>query len=111
MRNLSHLAKAFSLKGSVTDGQNFVDEQNFGFEMRGDGEGQTHLHPAAVVFQRSIEKAFHFREGHDLVELPFDFRFAHTKEGAAHEHILAARELRMETRADLEKAADAPANL
>src|SRR5580693_256633 len=79
--------------------------------MRGHCKRQANLHPAAEVFQGSIEKAFHFREVHDLVELPPDFLRAHSQDGAAHEHIFAARELWVETCADLEKAADAAVNL
>ena len=79
--------------------------------MRGYCEGQAHLHAAAVVLQGSIEEAFHFGEGYDLVELPADFCGAHAEDGAAHEHIFASGELGVETGADFEKAADAAVKL
>ena len=67
--------------------------------------------PLLIVLQRSIEEAFHFREIHDLVEFPVDFRFAHAQDGATHIHIFAAGELGVETGADFEKAADAAVKL
>ncbi len=99
------------MEGGVADGEDFVDEQNFRFEMGGDGEGEAHLHAAAVVLEGSVEEAFHFGEGHDLVELAADFCGAHAEDGAAHEHIFAAGELGVETGADFEKAADAAVKL
>ena len=73
LRDVAHLAEAFLLERSVADGEDFVHEQDFGLEMRGDGEGEAHLHAAAVVLQGGVEEAFHFGEGYDLVELAADF--------------------------------------
>ena len=36
-----HLAEAFFLEGGVADGEDFVNQQDFRIEMRGDGKGQS----------------------------------------------------------------------
>ena len=72
-RNVAHLAETFLLKGNVADGEDFVDEQDFGFKMGGNCEGEAHLHAAAVMLHGSVEEAFHLGEGYDLVELAADF--------------------------------------
>jgi hypothetical protein len=34
-----HFPQTFFLELSVADGEDFVDDKNFGFEVRGDGKG------------------------------------------------------------------------
>jgi hypothetical protein len=36
---IPHLSQALFLEGGVADGKNLIDEENFGFEVCGDGEG------------------------------------------------------------------------
>src|SRR5215472_1280509 len=107
----SILLMHFLLKGSVADGKNLIDEKNFGLEMRRHRKRQTRLHSAAVMLQRRIKKALHFREGHDFVELPRDLCLAHPQDRAAHEHVFASAEFEMKTSAYLEQATHAAVNL
>lgn len=102
-----HFAEAFLLEGGVADGEDFVDEEDFGFEMGGDGEGEAHAHAAAVMLERRVDEALDFGKGDDLVEFADDFGFAHAEDGSAEEDVFAAGELRMEAGADFEKAGDA----
>ena len=106
-----HFAKAFSLERSVADGQDFVDEQDFRFEMRGHGEGEAHVHAAAIVLHRGIDEMLDVGEGDDLVELAVDFALAHAEDGAVQIDVFAAGELGVKAGADFEQAADAAANL
>src|SRR5579862_864312 len=59
-RYVAHFTQALFLKGDITHRQDFIDKQNFRLEMGGHSEGETHLHAAAEVFQRSIEEALYF---------------------------------------------------
>ena len=89
---LGHLAKTFFLKGGIPDGEYLVDEQNFRLEMRRDGKRKAHLHTAAVVLERRVEKALYFGEGDDLIELAVNLGLAHSQDRAAQVYILAAGE-------------------
>jgi len=62
-RDILHLSEALCLKFRVPDRQDLVDDQNFRLQMRCDREGQSHIHAAAVVFDRRVEKLLHAGEG------------------------------------------------
>jgi hypothetical protein len=91
--NVVHLSKAFSLKLGISHGEYFIDDQDFWFEVGGDGEGQADVHAGAVALDRRIEEVFHFRERHDLVELAGNLAAAHPQDAAVHVDVLAARQL------------------
>src|SRR5437762_1840379 len=57
------------LKRRVADGEDFVNKQNLGLNLRGDGEPQAHRHAIAVNPQGTVDKLFHFGEGDDVIEL------------------------------------------
>src|SRR5487761_1605936 len=106
-RNVAHFAEAFFLEGGVADGEDFIDEEDFGFEMRGDGEGEAHAHAAAVMLEGRVDEALAFGEGDDFVVFAQNFGFAHAENRAAEENVFAAGQLRMKAGADFEQAADA----
>src|SRR5262249_37004657 len=108
-RDILHLSEALCLKFRVPDRQDLVDDQNFRLQMRGDREGQSHIHPAAVVLDRRVEKLLHAGEGDDRVEPPADFFAAHSQNGAVDEYVLAAGHFRMKPGADLKETGDPPA--
>src|SRR5581483_8440870 len=106
-----HFLQTFLLELGVANRKHFIDEENFRVEMRGDGEGKAHIHSARIPFHRGIEKLFDFSEGHDFVELLFDFPASHSKDGPVQKNIFAAGELRVETGPDLEERASAAINI
>ena len=63
------------------------------------------------MLERRVDELLHLGECHNLIKFAFCLTLAHAKNSPAQENVLAARELGMETRADLEQAADAPMNL
>lgn len=71
-RDLLHLAETLVLECEVADGEDFVDDQDFRFEMRCDGESQPDIHAAGIVLHLRVEEALDLGKGHDLVELPRD---------------------------------------
>ena len=108
--DIAHFAETFFLEIDIADGEDFVDEEDFGLEMGGDGKGEADVHAGRVVLDGSVDKLFEFGEGDDFVELAGDFGFAHAEDGAGEESIFAAGKLGMEAGADFEEGADASAN-
>src|SRR5579885_2869087 len=108
--DIAHFAEAFFLEVDVADGEDFIDEEDFGFEVSGDGESETDVHAGGVVLDGGIDELFEFGEGDDFVELGGDFAAGHAEDGAGEEGVFAAGEFRMEACADFEEGADAAAD-
>ena len=70
--NCLHLAQALLLERGVADGQDLVDDQDLGIQVRRHGEGEPDIHPAGVALHRRVEELFDLGEGDDLVELAGD---------------------------------------
>ena len=100
------LPEAFLLECIVADGQHLVDDQDLRLQVRGDGEGQPHVHPRGVALHRRVEELLDLGEGDDLVELAVDLHLPHAQDGAVEIDILPAGKLRMETRPHLEQRGD-----
>ena len=105
-RDLRHLAEALLLELGVADGEHLVDDQDLGFQMRRDGEGEPHIHARRVALDRRVEKFLDLGEGDDLVELPFDLGAAHAEDGAVEKDVFAAGQFGMKAGADFEQAGD-----
>ena len=111
LSHLAHLAQALLLELSVADREDLVDEEDLGFEVGGDGEGQADAHAAGVALDGGVDKLLDAGEGDDLVELAVDLGFAHAEDGAVEVDVVAPGQLGMEAGADLEQAGDATAQL
>ncbi|MCG3161346.1 MAG: hypothetical protein JMDDDDMK_02514 [Acidobacteria bacterium] len=111
MRDVIHLAQAFTLKSGVAYGQHFVNQQDFGIEVRSDGEGQPQIHPAGVMLDRRVNELFDFGESDYLVELVFDLGAPHSQDCAVQVDVLASGQFRMKPGAYFEQRTDAPANV
>jgi hypothetical protein len=96
------------LESQIANRENFVDEKNLGFEMRGNGESEAQLHPGAVALQRSVYELLDLGEGNNLVEFSSNFGSAHSQDSAAQEYIFSSGEIRVKSSADFEQAADPP---
>src|SRR5438128_3345039 len=101
---VAHLAETFLLEIDVPDGQNFVHEKDFGFQVGGNGKGETDVHAAGVVLHGRINEFLQLCESHDLVKFGGDFAFAHAENGAGKKRVFPPRQFRMEASADLKKA-------
>ena len=106
-RDIPHLAQALPLKLQIADREHFVDDQNLAAQMRRHGEGQPHIHAAAVMLHGRVEKALDAGECDDRVELAADLRARHPENRAVEEHVLAPGELLIEAGAHFQKASDA----
>ncbi len=108
---LLHAAEATALELGVADGEHLVDEQDLRLEMSGDGESETHVHPARVPLHRRVDELLDPGELDDRVVAPVDLAALHPEDRPVQIDVLAAGELGMEACSDLEQAADAAANL
>ena len=96
----------------VADGEHLVDDQDVRLEVRGDGEGQPHVHAARVALHRRVEERRSISgEVDDLVELARDLARFMPRMAPFKIDVLAAGQLGMKAGADLEQAADAAADL
>ena len=77
---LVHLPQTLFLEGGVADREHFIDHENFRIEMRGDRECEPHIHAAAVMLDRGVEKPFHLGESDDLVEAPPHLGASHAED-------------------------------
>jgi hypothetical protein len=98
--DVAHLAETFFLEIDVADGKDFIDEENFRFEVGGDGEGEADVHAAGIVFNGSIDEFFEPCKGDDFIEFAGDFGFAHTKDGTGEKCVLSASQLGVEASAN-----------
>src|SRR5205807_6188671 len=69
-----------------------------------------HVHPARVALHRGVDEPLDLGERDDLVELRLDLAPPHPEHRAVQVDVVAARELRVETGADLEQRADGAAD-
>ena len=72
---LFHSLKAFGLKVGVTNGEDFINEENFRVDVDGDREGQTHVHARGIVFNGLIDKFFDFGKIDDFLQILLNLSF------------------------------------
>jgi hypothetical protein len=93
---------ALALEGLVADGQHLVQQQHIGLDVRGDRECQPHHHAARVGAHRHVDELLELREGDDPIEPLAHVALGEPVDGAVHEDVLAAREIRVEARPQLQ---------
>ena len=74
--------------------------------MRGDREGQTHVHSARVVLHWRVDETIDLGKCDDLVELARDLGVLHAEDRSVQIRVLAAGEIPVEAGANLEQRAD-----
>ena len=65
--DILHLADGFFLELGVTDGQDFIDDQDLGLQMGGDGESEPHGHAGRVALDWRVDVAFTSGECDDFL--------------------------------------------
>jgi hypothetical protein len=105
-RNVIHFPEAFFLELGVADSKYLIDNKDLRLQMRGDREGKADIHPRRVAFDRGVQKFFHLGKVHYFVEFTRDLAPRHAEDRAVEINVLAAGELGMKARSDLQQAAD-----
>src|SRR5205085_430975 len=78
-------------------------------QMRSDGEGKPHVHPATVVLDRSVQELLDLREIDDRIKLATHLVAPHAQDGAVEIDVVPAGQFRMEPSAHLQQATDSTA--
>ncbi len=106
------LPRHFFWKNDVADREDLVHEEDLGLEMRRDRERETQEHAARVALDRRVRRTGRSRRTRRCSSrFRCDLGALHPEDRAHQEDVLAARELRVKPRADLEERADPSADL
>lgn len=87
----------------IADGEDFIYDEDFGFEVGGDGEGESDVHPGGVAFDGGVYKLFDTGEGYDFVEFAADFGAGHAEDGAVEVDVFATAQFGVEAGTDFEQ--------
>lgn len=94
-----HLRQALLLEGRVPHGQHLVDYQDLRLQMGGQREGEAHVHPARIVFDRGVDEAVHLGESNNPIELTVHLGPPHPEDRAVEVDVFAAGEFGVEATA------------
>ena len=83
--------EALALELLVADGEDLVEQQHVGVDVRGDREAEPHVHPRRVGAHRQVDVVADARELHDLVHPLADLGARQAVQRAVQEDVLAAR--------------------
>ncbi len=101
-----HEGEAFASESGVADGQGLIDDQDVGFGVNADREGQPRAHAGGIEPHRLIEKRTDRGKLGDRWYPPKYIRPAQSKDRATNQHILAARHLPIESGAKRQDRGD-----
>ena len=101
--------QALLLEGLVAHGEDLVDQEDVGVGVHRHGEGQPEEHARAVVLHLRVDELLDLAEGDDVVEALLELRPGHAEDRAVEEHVLPAREVRVEAGAHLDQPGHAAA--
>src|SRR2546423_1060158 len=102
------LLAAFSLKVRISNGEDLVDQEDVWLDVDGNRESEPDVHSRRVILDGRVDEVLQPGEVDDLVESLIDLPLAETEYGAIEVDVLATRELRMESRAELEQGRNLP---
>src|SRR5690606_6031025 len=89
--HLLDAVECLRLEAEVAHGEDLIDHQHVGIDVRRDREAEPRVHPARVALDRSVYELLDLGERHDLVEAARDLPAAHPHDGTLQEHVLASR--------------------
>ncbi len=105
---IAYPCEALHLKLGVAHGEDLVDEQHVGLEVRRNRKSETHVHAGGVPLDRRVDEPFDAGEFDDVGELGRDLAAAHAKDRGAQEDVLATGQFRMKAGTDLDERRQPP---
>ena len=103
--------EALLLERLVADREHLVEQQHVRAHVHRDREPEPHVHPGRVRSHRDVREVLELGEPEDLVEVLFDVLPPQPVDRRVQVHVLDARELRVESGADLDQRPDPAADL
>src|SRR4051812_11223580 len=95
--------EALLLERLIAYRQDLVQQQDVGFDLRGDRERQANLHPGREVLELLVDEPLELGEGDDLVEPGVELLPRQAEEGAIDPDVVPRVELGVETNAELDE--------
>src|SRR5262245_36329395 len=102
--HLPHFPHAFLLELRIPHRQDLINDEDLGLEVCCHGEGEADVHAGGIALDGGVKELLDVSECNDFVELPANLGPSHAEDGAVEVDVLAASELGVETRADLQEA-------
>ena len=96
-----HALEALVLKADVAHRKRLVDDEDFRIDAGLHGECQAHIHAAGVGLDRAVDELADIRKSRDFIETSCHLFVGQTQNRTIHEHVFAAGEFRIETRAQI----------
>ncbi len=109
--NSRDLAEALPLEVLVADREDLVEQEHVRLDVGRDREAEPHVHPGRVRPDRQVDEALELGERDDLVHQLADARAREAVDRAVQVDVLAAGEVLVEPRAELEQRGDPAAGL
>ena len=103
--------EALLLEIGVAHRQHLVDQQDVGFQERGDGEAQPHLHAEGEELDLAVDGVFEPGELDDLIESFAGELAAHAEHGAVEEDVLPSGQVGMDAAGHAEERTQAALRL
>ncbi len=84
---------AFLLEGGITDGKDFVEEENIAFGADSDRKSKANLHTTGEIFEFLVHEVAEFGKINDFIVHGVNFFVAETEQSAIKVDVFATREL------------------
>ena len=94
--HLKYAIDALSLKGSITNGEHLINEDDFREDVNGDAKPESSDHTAGVALNGNVDKLSQFRELDDIAEKFSHLLWLHSLYSGIQENILSTGALQVE---------------
>ena len=94
----------------VAHGEHFVDQEQVGFRVDGDGEAQAHVHSGRIVLDRRVDELAQLRIAHDAVQPIVDLGATKAVDRAVEVNVFPASQVQLETGAQFQQRGKASAD-
>lgn len=101
-----HAGMTFFLEGGVADGEDLIDDKDFGVDDGGDGEGEASEHTGGIIADGGMNEVAELGEVDDFLILLLEEVLLIAEDGAVEENIFAAGEVEVKAGAEFEHRDD-----
>ena len=102
-RYFLHFSDGFLLEFGIANGEDFINDEDLGFEESCDSEAKADGHTRGETLDRGVEVSFYAREIDYLIEFAVNLVLAHAHNGAVHVDIVPGGHFGVEAGADLKQ--------
>ena len=103
LAKVDKLFHALLLEGDVANGEDLVDQQQFGIDVDCHGEREPHVHARRVRLDRVVDELPKVGEVDDLIKTLGDLLTAHAQDGGVEKDVVASAQLLVEPGTEFEE--------